>query len=48
MSLAFLGYTLAFGYFKDARMARKVLLFSVAYLPLILILLVADHAVRGF
>ena len=43
LSGGFLAYTLAFTFVQDTRMARRVLLFSVAYLPLILLLLLADH-----
>lgn len=45
LSGGFLAYSLAFGVTQDVRAARRVLLFSVAYLPLILILLAADHAI---
>lgn len=45
MSLAFLGYAIAFGFSQNPRMARRVVLASVAYLPLLLILMVADRAV---
>ncbi len=43
MGLAFLGYALAFGMSQDARTARRVLLVSLTYLPLVLILMVTDH-----
>ena len=44
MSFAFLGFSAAFGFLQNARMARRVVLASVAYLPLLLILMVADRA----
>ncbi|HEX9808786.1 MAG TPA: heme o synthase [Alphaproteobacteria bacterium] len=45
MSFAFLGVSAAFGFLQSTRMARRVVLASVAYLPLLLILMVADRAV---
>ncbi len=44
--LAFLACSLAFGLAQDARAARRLLLFSVLYLPVVLLLLVADQALR--
>lgn len=45
LGLIFLGYSFAFGYNQDARAARRLLLVSVVYLPIVLILLVVDHFV---
>lgn len=41
--LVFLGYSAAFGFKLDMRSARRVLLISVAYLPIVLILMVLDR-----
>lgn len=41
--LIFLAYSFAFGYNQDARAARRLLLVSVVYLPVVLFLLVVDH-----
>lgn len=43
LGLVFLGYSFAFGYRQDARAARRLLLVSVVYLPVVLLLLVVDH-----
>ena len=45
LGLVFLGYSLAFGMSQNARSARRLLLVSVIYLPLILGLMVADRLV---
>ncbi|MEM7352274.1 MAG: heme o synthase [Acidobacteriota bacterium] len=46
LGLAFLGYCFAFGMDQDARAARRLLLASVVYLPVVLLLMVADQAFR--
>ena len=46
LGLAFLGYCFAFGMSQDARAARRLLLASVVYLPVVLVLMVADQALR--
>ncbi len=43
LGLVFLAYSFAFGYRQDARAARRLLLVSVVYLPVVLLLLVVDH-----
>ena len=43
LGVVFLGCSFAFGFAQDARSARRLLLVSVLYLPLVLILMVADR-----
>ena len=43
LGLGFLGYAVAFGFTQSTRMARRLVLVSIAYLPLVLILMVADR-----
>ncbi len=44
-SLVFVGYSFAFGRAQNAPAARRLLLVSVIYLPVVLLLMVADQAV---
>ncbi|MCP3960315.1 MAG: protoheme IX farnesyltransferase [bacterium] len=44
LGLLFLGFCFAFGKTQDARAARRLLLVSVIYLPVVLLLMVADQA----
>ncbi len=46
LGMTFLGCSLAFSFSPDARAARRLLLMSVIYLPVVLLLLVADQAAR--
>jgi len=43
LGLVFLGYSLAFGFRQNARSARRLLLVSVVYLPLVLLFMVVDR-----
>jgi protoheme IX farnesyltransferase len=43
LGLIFLGYTFAFAFAQNAPAARRLLLASVVYLPLVLLLMVADQ-----
>ena len=44
LGLIFFGYCFAFSLSQDARAARRLLLASVVYLPIVLLLMVADQA----
>jgi len=46
LGLIFLGYCFAFGRSHSSRAARRLLLASVIYLPVVLLLMVADQAMR--
>ena len=46
LGVFFLGFSLAFGKAQDARAARHLLLASVLYLPVVLLLMVVDQALR--
>ncbi len=46
LGVAFLGYCIGFSRQHSARAARRLLLASVVYLPLVLLLMVADQALR--
>ncbi len=46
LGLIFLGYCFAFGRSHSSRAARRLLLASVVYLPVVLLLMVADQAMR--
>ena len=46
LGLVFLSFSFAFGRAQDAHAARRLLLASVLYLPVVLLLMVADQALR--